>query len=131
MQRSALLEVAQAALAEVGRRHVLAVELLAARREHLQTLGAQSPRGAFNPQTETIRQHHLQAVRLEIGRRTVQLERLDEELESARVAVAEAHRGVKAMEILEERDRDAWKAEARRLEQIEVDERNSQRFERD
>ncbi len=130
-QRSALLEVAQGAMGEVQRRHTLATDLLAQRREHLATLGAQSPTGAFNPQKETIRQHHLQATRLEITRRATQVERLEEELNAARQKVAEAHRALKAMEIIEERDLEAWKAEAKRLEQVEVDERNAQRFERD
>jgi len=130
-QRSALLDAAQAALAMVLRRHELATRLLEERRAHVETLSTRGPTGAFDPHAELVRQRHLQAVRLEIGRRETQLERLDEELNEARESVAGAHRELRAMEILEERDRDVWKAEARRLEQLEADERNAQRFERD
>lgn len=130
-QRSALLDVAQADLAEVLRRHGLATDLLAQRRAHLATTGASAPSGTFDAHAEVIRQHHIQAVRLEIQRREVQLERLDEELTEAREKVAEAHRAKRAMEILEERDREAWQAEAKRAEQAEADEQSAQRFGRD
>jgi flagellar export protein FliJ len=42
---------------------------------------------------------------------------VEERLEEARVAVSEAHRGVRALEILEERDREAWVLETKREEQ--------------
>ena len=42
---------------------------------------------------------------------------LEERLEEARESVSEAHREVKAMEILEERDREEWLLEMKREEQ--------------
>ncbi len=113
------------------RRHEFATELLAERRAHLVATGERSPTGTFEAHQEVIRQHHIQAVRQEIARREVQLTRLDEEREKTRLEVAEAHRALKAMDILEEHDREEWVQEAKRAEQAESDERTAQRFERD
>ena len=42
-------------------------------------------------------------------------------------AVAEAHRNLRAMELLEEKERAAWKLEMQRAEQKELDEYGSRR----
>lgn len=130
-QRSAVLDAATAEMAEVMTRRELAASLLAERRHALDTLTAEGPRPGrpFDPRHEMVRQRHLGALREEIRRREVQVKRLDEVLAEARAKVAEAHRALRAIEILEERDRDAWRAEARKEEQREIDERNAQQHE--
>ncbi|MCA9540544.1 MAG: flagellar FliJ family protein, partial [Myxococcales bacterium] len=69
--------------------------------------------------------------REEINRRAHQLAQLDAEFEAAQAKVAAAWRALRAIEVLEERDRAAWKLEMGRAEQQEADERNAQRFGRD
>ena len=53
---------------------------------------------------------------------------LIEEVEASRLAVAQAYRDVRALEVLEERDRAVWLEEMRIAEQKENDDHNSQRF---
>lgn len=132
-QRDALLDQAKSRLAEVVGRHTLAVELLTERRADLTRLAAGGPRpGApLDPGRELIRQRHLQHLRDEIARRERQLEPLQKAVDEARAAVAEAHHALRAIEKLEERDREAWRLETRREEQKEADERSAQRFGRD
>ena len=130
MQRTTLLDVAKAELADALARRNLAVEILTRRRHDLDTLAKSGPRPGqpIDPRHETIRQNHLAALRAEIERRVQLVSRLEQTAEAQRRKVAAALRALKAIEILEERDRDAWKAEVRRLEQQETDERNAQRF---
>lgn len=130
-QRDAMLDVAKGELAEVVQRHTLAVELLAEKRTALTTIAAGRQRGGFDPRLERVRQLHLHALRDEIARREAQLAELDAALGEARGKVAEAHRRLRAIEVLEERDREQWKLETAREEQQEADERSAQRFGRD
>ncbi|MCA9558873.1 MAG: flagellar export protein FliJ [Myxococcales bacterium] len=129
-QRTALLDQAKAELGDAIARCNLAVDILTRRRQDLATLAAQAPTPGqpFDPQREVVRQRHLGALRQELERRQQMVERLEAIVDAAREKVAETHRGLRAIELLEERDREAWKAEARRLEQQENDERNAQRF---
>lgn len=130
-QRDAMLDVAKGELAEVVQRHTLATELLAEKRAALAASTAGRASGALDPRRERIRQLHLHALRDEIGRRERQLAELEEALAEVRGKVAEAHRRLRAIEVLEERDREAWKLETAREEQQEADERSAQRFGRD
>lgn len=130
-QRDAMLDVAKGELAEVVQRHALAVELLAEKREALTVMAAGRQSGAFDPRLERVRQLHLHALRDEISRREAQLVELDAALGEVRGKVAEAHRRLRAIEVLEERDREEWKLETAREEQQEADERSAQRFGRD
>lgn len=129
-QRTALLDQAKAELGDAIARCNLAVDILTRRRQDLTTLTTQSPEAGlpFDPQREVVRQRHLGALRDELVRRQQMVERLENVVDAAREKVAAAHRGLRAIELLEERDREAWKADARRLEQQENDERNAQRF---
>jgi flagellar export protein FliJ len=128
VQRGALLDAARQSLAEVLRRRQLAVDLMTQRRQELAGLAARGPAGVFDVHREALRQRRVQTLHQELERRQAQLGRLEEEVAVAREKVAEAHRGLRAMEIIEERDRAEWLAEAQRMEQSESDERASQQF---
>jgi len=116
-QRSALLDEARGVLAEVMGRHTLAERLLAERRQELNEALERTDDGPITPGQEMLRQRHVFTVREEVRRREYQMTQLEERLEAARVAVSEAHREVKALEIIEERDREAWVLENKREEQ--------------
>lgn len=132
-QRDAMLDQAKGRLGEVIGRHALAVELLEARRAELAELAAQTARPGqpIDPRRALLRQRHLHGLREEIGRRERQLESLQKVVDEARAAVAEAHHALRAIEVLEERDREAWVQETLREEQKEADERSAQRFGRE
>lgn len=132
-QREAMLDAAKGGLAELAARHARAAEHLADRRAALAATAADGPRAGegFDPRRERIRQLHLQALRDEITRAADALTRLDAELNAAREKVAEAHRRLRAIEVLEERDREQWRADVTREEQKAADERSAQRFGRD
>ncbi len=116
-QRTALLDEARGVLAEVMGRHTLAERLLAERRQELDEALERSDDGPITPGKEMLRQRHIFTLREEVRRREYQMSQLEERLDAARVAVSEAHRGVRALEILEERDREAWVLETKREEQ--------------
>ena len=116
-QRTALLDEARGVLAEVMSRHTLAERLLAERRQELDEALERTDDGPITPGKEMLRQRPLFTLRDEVQRREYQMTQLEERLEAARVAVSEAHRGVRALEILEERDREAWVLETKREEQ--------------
>lgn len=132
-QRSAMLDAAKGRLGEVMNRYNLAVELLAERRQALLTVAGATPSAGrtFDPARDLIRQRHLQALRDEIKRREHQLTLVERELQKMREEVGAAHRALKAIEVLEERDIEEWRQETIREEQQEADERNAQRFGRD
>ncbi len=132
-QREALLDLAKGKLGEVIGRHTLAVELITERRASLDRVASQSARPGqpFDPRLALLRETHLKALRDEIARREHQLEALQKAIDEARAAVAEAHHGLRAIEVLEERDRELWKQEMLREEQKEADERSAQRFGRE
>ena len=130
-QRNLLLDAATGALAEAESRRVLAEKLLLERRQLVHELASQErASGPFDPNAELIRQRHLYGLREEIQRREVLLAQLTELVEEKRQEVAEAHRDLRAMEILEEKEREAWRKEVLSEEQKETDDRNSQRHNR-
>jgi len=133
MQRDALLDVAKGKLGEVIGRYTLAVDLLAERRHALALVAGASARAGepIDPRRALLRENHLKALRDEIGRREHQLKSLQTAVDAARSDVAEAHHALRAIELLEERDRAAWALEVQREEQKEADERAAQRFGRD
>lgn len=132
-QREAMLDLAKGKLGEVIGRYTLAVELLAERRESLILIAGHTPRAGepIDPRLALLRQRHLHALREEITRREHQLESLQKAIDEARAEVARAHHALRAIEVLEERDREAWKLETLREEQKEADERSAQRFGRE
>lgn len=127
--RNLLLDDRTAALAEALRKRRVAEDLLAQRRAALATLQAAGPAAGepFDARRELIRQRYLFTLRAEIARREQQLALIDEEIAEARAAVAEAHRAVRAMELLRARDEAAWRAELRRHEDKQTDEHNGRR----
>lgn len=133
MQREAMLDLAKGKLGEVIGRYTLAVDLIAERRASLALVAGHTDRPGqpIDPRRALLRQNHLQALRDEIKRREHQLESLQKAVDEARAEVAKAHHALRAIEVLEERDREAWKEETRREEQQEADERSAQRFGRD
>ena len=129
-QRAALYDAAAAALAEVIARHALAVDLLTRRRQELDAHAAEgpSPGRALHPERERLRQLHLAGLRDEIQRRAQIVARMEEALAAARAEVTAAHRALRAVELLEERARAAWRLDLKRAEQSQNDERSAQRF---
>lgn len=128
--RRTLLEAAQGELAEVQNRRQYAIELLEERRAGLlEAAGARSSE-SFDPASELLRQRHLKHLRDEIGRREHQILQLDTLVEQARDKVTEAYRDVRALEVLEEKDKAIWREETRREEQKENDDFGSQRHNR-
>ncbi|MEE2787646.1 MAG: flagellar export protein FliJ [Myxococcota bacterium] len=127
--RRTILEAIQGELAEVLSRQSLAEELLEQREQALKALAAITPKAGqpFDPGNELIRQRHLKQVRDEIERRQHQLSELNRVVDETRDKVAEAFRDVRALEILEEKDREHWKVETRRDEQKESDDFGAQR----
>ena len=127
--RRTILEAVQGELAEVLSRQSLAEDLLAQRQAALQELARETPRAGmpFDPGSELIRQRHLKQVRDEIERRIHQLTELQQVVDQTRDKVAAAFRDVRALEILEDKDRDAWRLETRRHEQKENDDFGAQR----
>ena len=119
-----------AELAEVLARHALAVDLLTRRRQDLDSVAAHGPTAGerFDPARERLRQLHQTGLRDEIERREQLVKRMDEALAEARVKVTEAHRALRALELLEEREREDWQLEYKRAEQGENDERSALRF---
>ena len=83
---------------------------------------------AFNPQVETWRQLRLFSLREEIRMKDQELIEIDRQLEEAQAQVVEAHKDLKAMEVLERKDKEAWKHEYRVYQQKETDEINTTRF---
>lgn len=131
-QRDATLDAAKGALAAVLDRHARHSEHLADRRLTLQRIAADGPRppAPLDPRRERIRQLHLHALRDDITRAEAELALIETELADARATVAEAHRRLRAIERLEERDREAWREDVTREEQKEADERSAQRHKR-
>lgn len=96
---------------------------------YLQTLhGGPKVGERFNAQVETWRQLQLFSLREELMLRDRELVKIQERLEQAQQEVTEAHKDLKAMEILERKDREAWQHEYKIYEQKETDEVNTTRF---
>lgn len=126
-QRAALLDAARGELAEIMGRHTLSERLLGERRAQLDAMLTREETGVIDAGHEMLRQRHIYTVREEVRRREYQLGQLEEHLEAARQAVTEAHRELRAIEILEERDRETWVEEVKREEQKSNDDLNSAR----
>ncbi len=129
-QRSVLLEVATGVLVAARQARARVAQGRAAVWAEWQALRADVPTvgATFNAHFELLRHRVLQSKAAEVAAIDAQLAAADAEIETARVAVTEAHRALKAMQLLEERDREKWRVESRREEQNEADERNAQRF---
>jgi flagellar export protein FliJ len=125
-QRGVLLDTRTAELAEAQRKRRMAEGLLAQRRETL-AAAQRGPGVPFDARQELIRQRYLHALRQEIARREQQLRLIDAEIDEARNRVTQAHRDLRAIELLRERDHDEWRADVRRAEGAEIDEHNSNR----
>ena len=127
--RRTILEAIQGELAEVLSRQNFAEELLEKRQAALREMALVTPKAGkpFDPGNELIRQRHLKQLRDEIERRQHQLSELHTLVEETRDKVAEAFRDVRALEILEEKDLEAWRLESRRDEQKENDDFSAQR----
>ena len=82
----------------------------------------------FNAQQETWRQLRLFSLREEIQQQEQLIVQLEERLAEIQEEVTEAHRDLKAMEVIEDKDREAWKKEFRAHQQKETDEINTTRF---
>jgi flagellar export protein FliJ len=128
--RQQALEDATRVLVAKQEKHAFAVDLLTQRRQALATVVAQGavPGHQVNPSQLVLRQRYAARLRVEIDRRVQQLGLIDKEVETARQAVTVAHQEVRALEILLERDREAWRQAWLKEEQAQLDETNTQRF---
>ena len=102
--------------------------------QHLQGLYVATLQGGpavgelFNAQQETWRQLRLFSLREEIQQQEQLIAQLEERLAEIQEEVTEAHRDLKAMEVIEKKDREVWKKEFRAHQQKETDEINTTRF---
>jgi flagellar export protein FliJ len=113
-------------LAELNQAH--------AEKEHLQNLYQQTLHGGaqvgqlFNAQEETWRQLRLFSLREEIQTADRKISQLEEKLAEIQEEVTEAHRDLKAMEVIEKKDKKNWQHEFKVHQQKETDEINTTRF---
>ena len=122
--RELLLEIAQSELAQVLEKLNLAQELLSNCASTLKGFVEAAPvTGAqFDPNQDLIRQRHIYAIREEIARRSAIVQQLTDLQQEKIAAVGAAHKDVRAMELLEEKEKAAWLLEIKRAEQKELDE---------
>ena len=105
-----------------------------AEKEHLQNLYQQTLHGGaqvgqlFNAQEETWRQLRLFSLREEIQTADRKISQLEEKLAEIQEEVTEAHRDLKAMEVIEKKDKKNWQHEFKVHQQKETDEINTTRF---
>ncbi len=129
-QRQVVLDQKLARKAEV----LAELEQALAERAQLEQLYIQALHGgpkvgeAFNAQVETWRQLQLYSLREELMLKDREIVKIQERLVEAQNEVTEAHRDLKAMEVLERKDREAWQHEYKVYEQKETDEVNTTRF---
>ena len=103
-------------------------------RAHLEAMYQQTLVGGakvgeiFNAQAETWRQLRLFSLREEMTLKERELERIDKRLDEIQQEVTEAHRDLKAMEIIKDKDLKKWKHEFHVHQQKETDEINTTRF---
>ena len=120
------LAVKAEVLAELNRAQAERQQL---EQRYIQTLHSGPKVGErFNAQVETWRQLQLFALREEMSAKDRQIQEINQRLEEAQRAVTEAHRDLRAMELLEEKDRKAWRHEYKIHQQKETDEINTTRF---
>tara|TARA_B100000900_G_C20313050_1_gene606978 strand:+ start:100 stop:540 length:441 start_codon:yes stop_codon:yes gene_type:complete len=129
MARNAHLELMQGELAQVNSRLSLAEELLEKRDKLFQGLAGHTPKigSSFEPALALQHQRHLDQLREEIKRRTEIVRQLNLERDQAQEKVADAYKDVRALEILEEKDRKKWRLEMKRDEQKIADDLSGQR----
>ena len=129
MARNAHLELMQGELAQVNSRLSLAKELLEKRDKLFQGLAGHTPKigSSFEPALALQHQRHLDQLREEIKRRTEIVRQLNLERDQAQEKVADAYKDVRALEILEEKDRKKWRLEMKRDEQKIADDLSGQR----
>lgn len=105
-----------------------------AERQHLEGLYEATLRGGpavgelFNSQRETWRQLRLFSLREEITGSEQKIALLEKRLAEVQEEVTEAHRDLKAMEVIEKKDKEAWRHEFRIHQQKETDEINTTRY---
>jgi flagellar export protein FliJ len=127
--RELLLEIAQSELAQVLEKLNLAKELLDQCAQTLKGFVDAAPLAGdqFDPNHDLIRQRHIYQIREEIARRTAMIKQLTDLQQEKIAAVGEAHKNVRAMELLEEKEKAAWLLEVKRAEQKELDEYGSRK----
>ena len=127
--RELLLEIAQSELAQVLEKLNLAKELVSQCAQRLQSFVDAAPvAGAqFDPNHDLIRQRHIYHIREEIERRKAMIKQLTDLQQEKIAAVREAHKNVRAMELLEDKEKAAWLLEVKRAEQKELDEYGSRK----
>ena len=127
--RQTILEARQADVLELTGRYDLATQLLAETEAKLAEHVKVTPKvgASFDPARELQNQRHRQQIREEVDRRRELVRQLTEHLEKAREILAEAYRDVRALEVLEERDRTTWALEMKREEQKLSDDSTAQR----
>ncbi|MAD61490.1 MAG: hypothetical protein CMH49_08275 [Myxococcales bacterium] len=114
------------ALAELSQAH--------AEKQHLEQLYHQTLHGGaqvgqlFNAQEESWRQLRLFSLREEIQSAERKIIECEERLNEIQEEVTEAHRDLKAMEVIEDKDRKDWRHEYNVHQQKETDEINTTRF---
>ena len=105
-----------------------------AEKQHLEQLYQQTLYGGaqvgqlFNAQEESWRQLRLFSLREEIQSAERKIVECEEKLSEIQEEVTEAHRDLKAMEVIEEKDRKVWRHEYNVHQQKETDEINTTRF---
>ena len=122
--RELLLELARAELSEVVEKLSLAEKLLNDCEGNVLNFVQQAPRhgDTFDPRSELVRQRHIYQLREEVNRRKALVKQLLTLKQEKVDAVAEAHRNLRAMELLEDKERANWQLEIKRREQKEMDE---------
>ena len=127
--RELLLEVAQSELARAIEKLDLAERLLAECVARIQIYVDAAPTGGsqFDPNQELIRQRHIYQIREEANQRKAMVKQLEDAKQEKVDAVGEAHRNLRALEILEEKEKAAWLLEFKRNEQKELDEYGSRK----
>ena len=122
--RELLLELARAELAEIDEKLTLAETLLTQCQETISSFVAQAPKYGtqFDPRNELVRQRHIYQLREEADKRKALVHQLGNIKKEKIEAVAESHRNLRAMELLEEKEFKIWQEEMKRREQKELDE---------
>ena len=129
-QRQVILDQKLARKAEVlAQRNRVLSEIAHLEAMYQQTLHGGAQVGeTFNAQVESWRQLRLFSLREEIKAKHNELEKIDEMLAQVQAEVTEAHRDLKAMEVLRKKDKKQWQHEFKVFQQKETDEINTTRF---
>ena len=130
MQRQIVLDQKIAAKARlVAERDALIAERMQVEAMyHAALTGTPKAGETLDPFVENTRHLRLYALREEIELIQEKIDSYVPRIEAAQLEVQEAHRGLRAMELLEEKDKAAWALEYRRNQQKETDELSVLRF---